>query len=225
MKKDTTNNELSLKEKLLYSLIGLGIVGGGIFFGRKLVLKSVANREEKKSFEEGTPATYAKQLKMAFDNDGWWGTDTEKVRSTLTEIPSKQVFLKVQESYKKLYNSNLITDLSDELQTTEYNEMLQIIAQKPDKTGGKASSAYNVFDGWAKRLKAAFDKEYGFLPGTDEEAIKAVFNEMPTQKAFYITAVFYKKLYAANLMDDLRGELEAWELSEYLKMITSKPKG
>ena len=134
MKKNTTKDDLTLKEKLLYSLIGIGIVGGGIFFGKKLVLKGVANREEKKSFEDGTPATFAKQIKMAFDNDGWWGTDTEKLRSTLREIPSKQVFLKVQESYKKLYNSNMITDMSDELQTTEYNEMLQIIAQKPDKT-------------------------------------------------------------------------------------------
>ena len=71
MKKNTTKDDLTLKEKLLYSLIGIGIVGGGIFFGKKLVLKGVANREEKKSFEDGTPATFAKQIKMAFDNDGW----------------------------------------------------------------------------------------------------------------------------------------------------------
>ena len=225
MKKDTNHTDLTVKEKILYSLIGLGIVGGGVFFGRKLVLRSVANREENKSFEDGTPATYAKQIKMAFENDGWWGTDTEKLRSTLRDIPSKQVFLKVQESYKKLYNSNMITDMSDELQTTEYNEMLQIIGQKPDKTGGKPAYALTSYEGWAKRLKAAFDKSYGFLPGTDEEAIKAVFNEMPTQKAFYITAAFYKKLYGNNLMDDLKSELEVWELSDYLKMITTKPKG
>lgn len=225
MKKNTTKDDLTLKEKLLYSLIGIGIVGGGIFFGRKLVLKGVANREEKKSFEDGTPATFAKQIKMAFDNDGWWGTDTEKLRSTLREIPSKQVFLKVQESYKKLYNSNMITDMSDELQTTEYNEMLQIIAQKPDKTGGKPSSSTLVYDGWAKRLKAAFDKEYGFIPGTDEEAIKAVFNEMPTQKAFIMTGIFYKKLYATDMMTDLKSELEMWEYNDYLKIILSKPKG
>jgi len=225
MKKDTTNNDLTVKEKILYSLIGLGIVGGGVFFGRKLVVKSVANREEKKSFEDGTPATYAKQIKMAFDNDGWWGTDTEKLRSTLRDIPSKQVFLKVQESYKKLYNSNMITDMSDELQTTEYNEMLQIIGQKPDKTGGKPASVITSYDGWAKRLKAAFDKSYGFLPGTDEDAIKAVFNEMPTQKAFIMTGIVYNKLYASNMMTDLKGELEMWEYNDYMKIILSKPKG
>jgi hypothetical protein len=214
-----------LKEKLLFSLIGIGIVGGGVFFGRKLVLKGISNREEKKSFEDGTPATLAKQFKMAFENDGWWGTDVEKVRSTLRDIPSKQVFLKVQESYKKLYNSNLITDLSDELQTTEYNEMLQIIAQKPDKTGGKPTNPSLSYDGWAKRLKAAFDKSYGFLPGTDEEAIKAVFTEIPTQKAFILTGIWYNKLYASNMMTDLKSELEMWEYSEYMKIILSKPKG
>jgi len=225
MKKDTTNNDLTVKEKILYSLIGLGIVGGGVFFGRKLVVKSVANREEKKSFEDGTPATYAKQIKMAFENDGWWGTDTEKLRSTLRDIPSKQVFLKVQESYKKLYNSNMITDMSDELQTTEYNEMLQIIAQKPDKTGSKPPAPVLSYDAWAKRLKAAFDKSYGFLPGTDEEAIKAVFNEMPTQKAFIMTGIVYNKLYGSNMMTDLKSELEMWEYNDYMKMILSKPKG
>ena len=225
MKKDTTNNDLTLKEKILYSLIGLGIVGGGVFFGRKLVLKSVANREEKKSFEDGTPATYAKQIKMAFENDGWWGTDTEKLRSTLREIPSKQVFTQVQESYKKLYNSNLITDMSDELQSTEYNEMLQIIGQKPDKTGGKPQISGATYVAWAKRLKAAFDKTYGFLPGTDENAIKAVFNEMPTQKAFVATGVAYQKLYGNNLVSDLKSELEIWEINDYMKIILSKPKG
>lgn len=225
MKKNTTNNDLSLKEKLLYSLIGIGIVGGGVFFGRKLVLKGVANREEKKSFDDGTPATLAKQIKMAFENDGWWGTDTEKLRTTLREIPSKQVFLQVQASYKKLYNSNMITDMSDELQATEYNEMLQIIAQKPDKTGDKPTSPILSYDGWAKRLKAAFDKEYGFIPGTDEEAIKAVFNEMPTQKAFIMTGIVYNKLFASNVMTDLKGELEMWEYNDYMKIILSKPKG
>jgi hypothetical protein len=225
MKKNTTKDDLTLKEKLLYSLIGIGIVGGGVFFGRKLVLKGVANKEEKKSFEDGTPATYAKQIKMAFENDGWWGTDTEKLRTTLREIPSKQVFLKVQESYKKLYNSNMITDMSDELQTTEYNEMLQIIGAKPDKTGGKPPSPTLSYDGWAKRLKAAFDKSYGFLPGTDEEAIKAVFNEIPSQKAFIMTGIVYNKLYGSNLLTDLKGELEIWEYSDYMNIILSKPKG
>ncbi|MDI1355757.1 MAG: hypothetical protein PSX36_12620 [bacterium] len=225
MKKETTNNDLTLKEKILYSFIGLGIVGGGVFFGRKLVLKKVANREEKKSFEDGTPATYAKQIKMAFDNDGWWGTDVTKLRTTLREIPSKQAFLKTQESYTKLYNSNLITDMTDELQSTEYNEMMQIIAEKPDKTGGKPVSTTIQFVGWAKRLKAAFDKSYGFLPGTDDEALVAVLNEMPTQKSFVYTMVAYQKLFGTNMIEDMQAESEFGQYGDWMKIILSKPKG
>lgn len=225
MKKESANTDLTLKEKILYSILGIGIVGGGIFFGRKIILKKVANREENKSFEDGTPATYAKQLKMAFDNDGWWGTDMTKVRSTLMAIPSKQIFIKVQESYKKLYNSNLVTDLSDELQTSEYDEMLQIIAQKPDKVGSKPVDPTLNYVGWAKRLKAAFDKEYGFLPGTDDNAIQAVINEIPTQKAFVSMAIAYKKIYGTAVLVDLKSESQFGEYDGYLAQIIKKPKG
>lgn len=225
MSKHTADNELSLREKILYSFIGLGIISGGVVFGRKILKKGIANREEKKSFEDGTAATYAKQLKMAFDNDGWWGTDIEKVRSTMRSIPSKEMFTQVQASYQKLYNANLIADLSDELQSSEYNEMLQIIAQKPDKTGGKLPAAASNYEAWAKRLKAAFDKTYGFFPGTDEAAIKAVFNEMHTQKDFVMTGATYNKLYAADFIKDLKSELELWEYYDYMKIILTKPKG
>ena len=225
MKTNTTNNDLTLKEKILYSFIGLGIVSGGIFFGRKMILKSVANKEENKSFEDGTPATYAKQIKMAFDNDGWWGTDTAKLRTTLREIPSKQVWLKTQESYKKLFNSNLITDMTSELQSTEYDEMMQIIGDKPDKTGGKAVAPTTQYTGWAKRLKAAFDKTYGFLPGTDVDALVAVLNEIPTQTAFIKTAIAYQKLYGTVMMDDMKSESEFGQYTDWMKIIVSKPKG
>ena len=106
---------LSTKEKLLYSAIGLVVLGGGVYFGRKLILNKVANKEENQSLEDGSPATIAKQIKMAFENDGWPGTDLVKLRSSLTEIPSKEVFLKVQESYKKLYNEELLDRLAAEL--------------------------------------------------------------------------------------------------------------
>lgn len=224
MKSTTNKNDLSLREKIVYSLIGLGIVGGGFFFGRKLVKKEVTNQEEKKSLEDGAPATSAKQIKMAFENDGWPGTDTEKLREALRAISTKQEFTKVQQSYSKLYNSNLLHDLSDELQSTEYNEMIQIIGSKPDKTGTPIDTT-QLYEGWAKRLKAAFDKSYGFLPGTDENAIKAVFSEMPTQKSFVMTGIAYNKLFGTSIMTDLKEELEFYEFGEYMKIILSKPKG
>ncbi|MBL7910082.1 MAG: hypothetical protein JNJ41_03360 [Bacteroidia bacterium] len=213
---------LSLKEKLLYSAIGLAVLGGGVYFGRKLILNKVADKEESQSFEDGSSATTAKQIKMAFENDGWFGTNTTALRNALRQISSKDEFAKVQKSYQKLYNSNLLKDMSDELQSTEYNEMLQIIAGKPPKKG--QAPTVNAYDAWAKRLKAAFDKVYGFLPGTDGDAVVAVFNEIPTQTAFIQTAVSFKKLYGTNMLDDMKAEAEFGQYSDWMKIITTKKK-
>ncbi|MBN8696337.1 MAG: hypothetical protein J0L87_07385 [Bacteroidetes bacterium] len=212
----------TLKEKILFSLLGVVVVGGTIYIGRKIILNKIANKEENKSFEDGTSATSAKQIKMAFENDGWPGTDTEALRDTLREIPSKEEFAKVVKSYQKLYNGNLIKDMSDELQTTEYNEMLQILAAKPEKKGQAPSPV--AYTAWAKRMKAAFDKEYGFFGGTDAEAIIAVFNEIPTQTAFVKVAIEYKRLYGTNMLEDMKSESEFGQYDEWMKIITAKRK-
>ena len=212
----------TLKEKILFSLLGVVVVGGTIYIGRKIILNKIANKEENKSFEDDTSATSAKQIKMAFENDGWPGTDTEALRNTLREIPSKEEFNKIVKSYQKLYNGNLIKDMSDELQTTEYNEMLQILAAKPDKKGQAPSSV--AYTAWAKRMKAAFDKEYGFFGGTDAEAIIAVFNEIPTQTAFVKVAMEYKRLYGTNMLDDMKSESEFGQYDDWMKIITAKRK-
>lgn len=225
MKNATQHNEegFNLKEKILYTLGSIVVLGGSIFLGRKLVLKGISNTEEKKTFDEGSSATYAKQIKMAFENDGWWGTDTEKLRNTMREIPTKDDVYKVAKSYQKLYNSNMMKDMSDELQSTEYNEMLSIIASKPEKKG-KAVNYTMQYPELAKRLKAAFDKTYGIFPGTDEDAIKAVFLELPSQTAFINVGKAYNKLYSANLIDDLKDEVSDSLYMEYMKIVVSKPR-
>lgn len=221
-------DEFTLKEKLLYGGGAVVLSVGTFFLGRKIVRSLVSNREEKKSFEEENPATYAKRIKMAFDNDGWFGTNTPELRKALREIPSKQVFTKVANSYQKLYNSSIYRDLSDELQSTEYNEMLAIINAKPDRIGKKGEQpqplTYKNYTEWAKRLKSAFDKEYGPFPGTDEEAAKAVFDEIPTQAAFIEVGKEYAKLYKQNMLDDLKDEVGFLDYSDWMKIITSKPK-
>ncbi len=216
----------TLKEKLIYSLIGLVVVGGTIYIARKMILNRVSNNEENKSFDDGSSATYAKQIKMAYENDGWPGTDTNALRNTLREIPSQAEFDKVKKSYEKLYSTptkkaNLLTDMSSELQTTEYNEMMQIMDAKPKKNGQVDPSI--TYKAWAKRMKAAFDKTYGFLPGTDVDAIVAVFNEIPNQAAFVQVAAAYKQLYGTNMLDDLKSESEFGQYGDWMKIITSKP--
>ena len=215
----------TLKEKLLYAGGTILVTVGTFFLGRKIIRSVVSNSEERKTFNEESPATYAKRIKMAFDNDGWFGTNTPELRKILMGIPSKRSMTQVANSYQKLYHSPLYKDMADELQSTEYNEMLSIVNSKPDKILKKGQqppklTATNYQD-WAKRMKAAFDKSYGPFPGTDEDAVKAVFTEMPTQTAFVETAKAYYKEYNSNMLDDLKDEMDDWK--DYMKIITSKP--
>lgn len=216
-----------MKEK---ALIVLGsVLGGGLltWMTVKLIRRFVSNNEEKESFEEGTSATIAKQIKMAFENDGWFGTNTRDLREILIAIPSKEEWEKIIKSYERLYSeptkkANLLKDLSDELQSTEYNEMMQIIGAKPAKKGGPPST--NQYRAWAKRFKAAFAKSYSFLPGTDSESVTATLREIPSIQAFVNTGVEYKRLYKANLMKVLESEAEFGQWAEWKKIIVQKPK-
>ncbi|MBL7930584.1 MAG: hypothetical protein JNL60_01700 [Bacteroidia bacterium] len=220
--KSDENDEMSLREKLLWSVLGAAGVTGLAIVIKKFVINKIEDKAHEKSFEDGTPQTIAKQIKMAFENDGYWGTDIVTLRKVLTEIKSKAQLKKIFDAYTKEYHNNLYKDMSDELQTSEYNEMLQIIAAKPDKEGQAPTT--NQYTAWAKRLKAAFDKTYGFISGTDEKAIKAVFNEIPTQTAFIQVGKAYYKEFGENLITVLKGELEVWEYGDYMKIITAKRK-
>jgi hypothetical protein len=211
----------SIKNEFIYGMLGLLAVGSAIYFGRKFIWKRIANKEENSSLEEGTAPTYAKQLKMSFENDGWPGTDTTALRNTLRQIKTKGEFKQVMESYSKLYNSNLLKDMSNELQSTEYNEMIQIVAGKPEKKGIVPTKT--LYTAWAKRMKAAFDKSYGLFPGTDSDAIIAVFTEMPTQTALVQTAGVYKSLFGSNMLQDLKNEGEFGQYEQWMKIIIAKP--
>jgi len=172
-------DEFTAKEKIQYALLGVAVLGGSFFIGRSLVRQAKANAEEKKTYEDGTPATFAKQIKMAFENDNpfGWGTDEEAIRKAVIAIPSKDFFRRVINSYQKLYAKSMMADMQDELETSEYNEMLAIISAKPETDGGKAAESSSLYLSWAKRLKAAFDVSYGPFPETDGAASKAIFQD------------------------------------------------
>ncbi|MBK7763667.1 MAG: hypothetical protein IPI46_09880 [Bacteroidetes bacterium] len=215
---------MSNREIVLYSMGSILLVGGTFFVGRKLVRDAVKKHEENNSVEDGSIASYAKSIKMAFDNDGWWGADEQALRTTLISIPSKQTFNDVAKSYQRLYNKSLMTDMQSELSISEYNEMVSIINGKAENKNSKVVNYSKQYETWARRLKSAFDKSYGFIPGTDEEAIKAVFIEIPTQSAFAQVGTAYQLLYNTNLITVLKSELEFWEYEPMMKIITSKPK-
>lgn len=225
--KRTWWNSLTDKQRQLivsFSIVlGISVVAViALKFASSQVRNVIANKEENESFGEKQHSTWAKQLKMAFDNDGWWGTDEQAIRQVLRAMPSQEDFQKVQTSYRKLYKgANLIEDLTDELKATEFNEMLAILQSKPQKAKDAGQPIYNPH-AWAKRLYNAMSIYYmGFIPGTDEEAITAVFSEMKSKQAFEDTKQAYQSLYAISLVDDLDGDLD-WSM-DWRGIINKKP--
>lgn len=217
------SSQLTTREKIQYSLIGLAVLGGAAFLISRMIKKSQSNLEERFTLEDGSAATFAKQLKMAFENDGWMGTDEEAIRQVLRKVVSKEEFQKVILSYQRLYNSSLLRDMKDELSSSEYSEMIAIISSKPDrydKNGQAQGTTALQYVSWARRLRAAFD----YFPGTDEDAIRAVFLEIPTQTDFQQVVNSYRAEYGGDLIADLQGELEFWEYGSMMKLITDKQK-
>ncbi len=208
----------------------LGITGlsaTGIYFGWRFVQNKLAGHEENLSLGRDKHATWAKQIRIAFDNNGWWGTDETMLRNTLREIPSKEDFKKVQASYRKLFKGdNLVEEMTGELKQTEYNEMLAIINSKPEKAKDAQEGAA-IYDphGWAKRLNAAFNYQtWGLFWGTDEAAIEAVISEMPSQQAYLDTAHAYEDIYGVRLLEDWYGDSSEEEIKKYTQMIKKKPR-
>lgn len=216
------DDEMSLKAKIGYTLLGVAGVAGLVYLSSRVIKKIIAAKSDAKSFEDGSPATTAKQIKMAFENDGNFGTDTKALRAILVKVKNRKELEDVRKEYQKQFNAQLYSDLKSELQSTEYNEMLQIMEGKPEKPGLPPTAKQYL--AWAKRLKAAFDKMYSFIPGTDEAAILAVINELPTQQAFTEVGKAYQREYKRDFIKDFKGELSSGDYYGFMKIVTSKPK-
>jgi hypothetical protein len=131
MKLDEKNAQ-NLKTVVIYSALGLGTATGLFLVARHFYKKSLANRSQRHSLEEGDPATFAKQLKMAFENDNYFGAGTNEklVMKVFQEIPTKSMYTKVQREYFRLYGKSLNADLEEELDSSEYNELIRILNAK-----------------------------------------------------------------------------------------------
>jgi hypothetical protein len=217
-----TDQGFSVKEKLGIAVVAALGITGIVLLLKKGVTKYIANTSDKRSFKDGTPETIAKQIKMAFENDGYFGTDIKALREIMLRIRSKTELEAIRKEYTKQFGTQLYSDMMKELQTSEYKEMLQIMEGKPEKPGQAITAKQYI--AWAKRFKAAFDKTYGPLPGTDEEAIKAVMREIPTQRAFAFVSAYYQKEFGTKLLDDLLKELEFYEQQEFFDTYNAKPK-
>jgi hypothetical protein len=205
-----------------YSL-GTALAGTALFFlGRHIYRNTVSNKEQNQSLTDNTDSNFAKRLKMAFDNDGWWGTDVEAVRKVFVEIQSKDVFVETVKSYKKLYSRNLVEDLTDELTTSEYYEVQNILAAKPQKVGQQQVFDLETAKRFAKRFKAAFDYTVMGMSATDKGALIQVFADIKTKQVFELIKLAYKSLYGTSLETDLDDELDMFDFS-WRDLIKQKP--
>lgn len=117
------------------SIIGLALAGGAGIAGIMLLKKFRRQQVNNQSLYEENPATYARQLIMAFENDMpfGWGTNEDLVYEVYNRIPSKTFYRKVQEAYRiESRGGNLNEDLSSEVSSDIYNDLIRIISNKPN---------------------------------------------------------------------------------------------
>lgn len=211
---------LSMKQKIGIGIGAALVLGFGIRWAFKAIKQNRSDKAEGKSFTDGSAETTAKKINMAFANDGWPGTNTTDLRDIITKVKSIQEWDQIVAAYKTLYDKDLNRRIEDELQSSEFKEFLAIKSAKPYRTGQKITGDAQ-YRSWAIRLKAAFDKTYGPLPGTDDKAVNAVFSEIPTQRAFVNVGKAYNKEYkGSDFIKDMKGDLD---YDHYMKIILKKP--
>lgn len=219
-----TNEDMSLKQKVALTLLGGLTLGLIVRFAVKAKQNRDMEESESQSFTDGNAATTAKKIKMAFENDGKPGTNTVRLREIFRKIKSKDEVNQISTEYSKQNPKRLLfADLKDELQSSEYEEMLAIKEAKPQKVGQKVSGEI-LYKYWAIRFKAGFDKKYSFLPGTDNGCLEAALQEIPTQRSFINVGKAYYKEFKRNIMTDLKSELEFGEYTDFMIKLTNKPK-
>lgn len=125
------DNEFS--DKLLNGLLAGAVGLGSFLLIRKIVRDMKKRAQQKNALTPGDPASDAIQLKMAFDNDNWfgWGTNEDLIFSILESIPDGSFMRKVQRAYRNLYKTELVADMQSELDTEEFAKALSIINSKP----------------------------------------------------------------------------------------------
>jgi hypothetical protein len=221
--------------KLIRTVVicGLSVLGGGALFllGRSLVrniaFKSAINRTDDTSSADN----YAQRLMNAFNPDTafGWGTDEELIRNTIREVPHKKFWEDVKAAYRRLTKGrNLMSDLQAELSRTEKREIDLILSALPANEH-EAKNPLQVtpqrLDAWAERIKQATLYETSFITpwGTDEEAIYAVFNELPLAQTGCELEAAYKRKFGKGLLSELADELDATEMNIIFKIIMQKP--
>lgn len=210
----------SIKENVIYGLIGVAGAGLTFLLIRKAYRDIRSGIIENKSMDTDSEENTAVRIyKALYDN--WTGTDEEGLRKLLSAVKSQQQWRKIGTAFHGKYGIYLMTALEKALTTTEFNEMNAIINSKPEKEGGTVATEVQI-ENWAKRLNAAVNLWYmDIIPATDEDAIKSVFMEIPTQTIYAQVVGKYEADFGTKWIDDMKGDMDDWQ--DYMKIILAKP--
>lgn len=212
-------SSLTPSQQLIVTWTGIGLGGmvlavWGIKRLTKGTRKIIAKKETSKADGKSKHATWALQIKNALLNDTPFGigTDEPLLRRTLRAIPTQEDWEKVKKSYAaQNQGQSLVDAMNKDLSTTESVEMLAIINSKPKnkKEIGKVRLTKQHFRNWARRIHAALSyRPGGMFWGTDTDALKAVYLEIPSIKAYRIIKFEYKQMFGVSMITDIKDDYE-----------------
>lgn len=215
---------MTFKQKVTLG-VALGLTGVGLtyfLYNKYWVVQE--RRERADSLEDGTASSYANRLQMAFDNDGWWGTNVPAVRRVLLDIPNADLWKGVIKSYRNITKgSDLLTDMQDELTTTEWLEMQAIFSTLPAGSGSGTLRQFNPLS-IAKRINAAIKNVwFGFWEDVDNDAVDKALEEVPTKRDWRDVATSYLQEFSVRIEDDLNAALWKWYGEDWEAVIQAKP--
>lgn len=125
--------------KILKAGFYIATLGVGYLLFKRILRKSTQNKTASKFGDDsknGRAVGYATQFYQAFFTTYEWfskivgdGTDYKAVMATADQIHADKgvSFKDVSSTYKKLFNRNLLLDLKDELDSTEFGEFSKAI--------------------------------------------------------------------------------------------------
>ena len=120
--------------------IPVALTAGGIIYGANRYIKSTKQISASKDvLVFASPESFANQIRMAFENDYYPGTDEESVFDAFTKMPSQGFYQQVIAAYKNLFGSSfflqlsnsLPDDLKNELSSADYMKVASILHSKP----------------------------------------------------------------------------------------------
>lgn len=196
-------------------IISITAIGLGVYAIGKKIRRSRVNNIEKNVLYEGTEENFAKQLKIALD--AWIFADSESVLKVFEQINSKEQYEKVAKYYQTLTGKILTEDLEKKLSKSDFNTIIAIIGNR--KESDKAQLIVDNSSQFAAELKDAI---YGY--GADTDKIFQIARAIPNRVVLEKTLQAYKSLTGNELLDDLKGELEMYDLYEFFGWDTNLDK-